>query len=71
MLLHLSMYDYTSESDPARDFNALLLFCCPPEAATAEAQFIADANEVIGLQSDDNVTTQAPLSTVEPIGERL
>ena len=48
-----------------------LLFCYPPEADTAEAQFIADSNEVIGLQAGDDVTTQAPLSTVEPIGERV
>ena len=44
---------------------------CHSEADTAEAQFIADSNEVIGLQANDDITTQAPLSTVEPIGERV
>ena len=44
---------------------------CHSEADTAEAQFIADSNEVIGLQANDDITTQAPLSTVEPIGESV
>ena len=38
------------------------------EADAAEAEFIADVNEVIGLQEEDDITTQAPLSTVDAIG---
>ena len=38
------------------------------EADAAEAEFIADVNEVIGLQAEDDITTQAPLSTVDAIG---
>ena len=43
----------------------------PLEAKAAEAEFVADAKEVIGLQENDDITTQAPLSTVLPVGERV
>ena len=39
-----------------------------PEADALEAEFVADVNEVIGLQQTDDITTQGPLYTVEPWG---
>ena len=39
------------------------------EADAAEAEYVAGVNEVMGLQAEDDITTQAPLSTVTAIGE--
>ena len=40
----------------------------PTEEAQADAEYTAAVNELIGLEQTDDVTPQAPLSTVSPIG---